>query len=129
MFSVRIIPHQLRCYSTNKEVRKLWVKHNGSPPIKVSTESCTDIDDFAKKVKHELNTNSQVALYSSLEKEALDPGVAVKDLLNVDFMKNTSKAPLFVKILPVTQDPMNQKLFTSETLMRNANPLILILKW
>ena len=129
MFSLRNIPHQLRCYSTNKEVKKLWVKHNGSPSTQVSLKGCENIDDFAKKVKQELNTSSQVALYTSLEKEALDPGVAVKDLLNVDFMKNTSKAPLFVKILPVTQDPMNQKLFTSETLMRNANPLILILKW
>jgi hypothetical protein len=40
-----------------------------------------DIADFAKKVKQELNTNCQIALFSSLDMEALDPGLAINELL------------------------------------------------
>jgi hypothetical protein len=61
-----------RCYSTPKAASKLGVKHNGSPSIQVSTKSCINIDDFADKVKQKLNTNCQVALFTSLDKEPLN---------------------------------------------------------
>jgi hypothetical protein len=56
-----------RWYSTPKAASKLWVKHNGSPSTQVSTKSCINIDDFADKVKQKLNTNCQVALFTSLD--------------------------------------------------------------
>ena len=83
-----------RCYSTPKAASQLWVKHNGSPSIKVSTKSCIDIDDFAKKVKQELNTNCQVALFTSLDKNALRPGLKITELLKTELKNNTDETPL-----------------------------------
>ena len=57
-------PRLLRCYSTSQADLKLWVKHNGGPSVKVPINGCTDLDDFAEKVKQKLNTNCQV-LFSS----------------------------------------------------------------
>ncbi|KAI8898821.1 hypothetical protein BC833DRAFT_588247 [Globomyces pollinis-pini] len=109
MFSRAFVPCRLRCYSTPKKALKLWVKHNGSPSTKVPIKGCNDLDDFAKKVKQELNTHSQVAIYTSLDKEALDPGLAIKDLLKTDLNYNSSKIPLFVKIIPATPDSITTK--------------------
>ena len=93
----------------------LWVKHNESPSTQVSTEHCINIDDFAKNVKQELNTNCQVALFTSLDKEPLDPGLTVKELLKQDLI-NTSKIPLLVKIIPATQDQITAKtIYIGET--------------
>ncbi|KAJ2987396.1 hypothetical protein HDV02_006220 [Globomyces sp. JEL0801] len=109
MFSRAFVPCRLRCYSTPTKALKLWVKHNGSPSTKVPIKGCNDLDDFAKKVKQELNTHSQVAIYTSLDKEALDPGLAIKDLLKTDLNYNSSKIPLFVKIIPATPDSITTK--------------------
>ena len=76
LFSSRL----LRCYSTQSAL-KLWVKHNGGPSTQVPIEGCTNIDDFAEKVQQKLNTNCQIALFSSLDMEALDPGLAINELL------------------------------------------------
>ena len=40
-------------YSSSR-LGRLWVKHNGSQAIIVSTAGCLDIDDFVKVVKKEL---------------------------------------------------------------------------
>ena len=109
MFSRAFVPSRLRCYSTPTEALKLWVKHNGSPSIKVPINGCNDIDDFAKKVKQELNTSSQIALFTSLDKQALDPGLALIDLLKTDIINNSSKSPLLVKIIPASQDQITAK--------------------
>ena len=98
LFSSRL----LRCYSTQSAL-KLWVKHNGGPSIKVSIKGCMDIADFAKKVKQELNTNCQVSVFTSLDMDALDPGLAINELLKTDYSKkNSSRSPLFVKIASKT---------------------------
>ena len=112
MFSRAIVR---RCYSTPKAASQLWVKHNGSPSTQVSTKTCINIDDFADKVKQKLNTNSQVAFFTSLDKEPLDPGLTVKELLKPDLI-NTSKIPLLVKIIPPTQDSIATKtIYIGET--------------
>jgi hypothetical protein len=98
-----------RCYSTPKAASKLWVKHNGSPSIKVSTKGCIDIDDFAKKVKQELNTNSQVAFFTSLDKEPIKPWLTIKELIKTEFKNNSGESPLLVKIVPATQDSIATK--------------------
>ena len=59
----------LRYYSTQYPL-KLWIKHHGSPSIKVPIDGCSNIDDVAEKVGQELNTKFQVALFTSLDKEA-----------------------------------------------------------
>jgi hypothetical protein len=88
----------------------LWVKHNGSPAVKVSRKGCKDIDDFAEKVKRKLNTNCPVALFSSLGKKALDPGLSINQFLKRDALKkNSSKIPLFVKLIPAAQDSIAKK--------------------
>ena len=122
MFSIGKIGLQARRY-TSKKAKKLWVKHNGNPSTQVHIEGCKNVDDLAKKVKQELNTNYQVALYLSLEKEAIDPGVAVKDLLNFDSMNNTSKTPLFVKIIPLTPDPIESKTIFIRDIDAECKPL------
>jgi hypothetical protein len=105
-----------RCYSTPKAASKLWVKHNGSPSVKVSIKSCIDIDDFAKKVKHELNTNSQVAFFTSLDKEPIKPWLTIKELIKTEFKNNSGESPLLVKIIPATQDSIATKtIYIGET--------------
>jgi hypothetical protein len=97
-------------YSTPQAGLKLWVKHNGNPSTQVPINGCINVDDFSEKVKQKLNTKRQVALFSSLEKEAVDPGLSIKDLLKIEeFKKNSSKSPLFVKLIPVTQDSIASK--------------------
>ncbi|KAJ3098217.1 Centromere/kinetochore protein zw10, partial [Phlyctochytrium bullatum] len=54
--------------------------------------------DFAKKVMQELRINDPVGLFTSLDNEPLDPGLAVKEFLKTN-LANTSKTPLFVKPL------------------------------
>ncbi|KAJ2993315.1 hypothetical protein HDV02_002497 [Globomyces sp. JEL0801] len=102
MFSlaIRIIPYRIRCYSTPKATVKLWVKHNGSPSTQVAVKGCINFDDIAEKVKQKLTTSNQVALFSSLDdKEAIDPGLAIKDLTI------PTKTRIFAKLFP-TQDPI-----------------------
>jgi hypothetical protein len=99
----------LRYYSTPQKVMKLWVKRNGNPSIKVPVKDCTDLDDFADKVKEKLNTNAQVALFTSLDKEPLRPGLNIAYLLKTDLKNNSDESPLFVKLLPTTQDPIVTK--------------------
>jgi hypothetical protein len=98
-------------------VKNWWVKNNGNQPVRVPIKGCTDVYAFSKKVQQELKTNCQVALFTSLEKEALDPGLEINDLLKADpFRKNTSKSPLFVKLSPVTQDSIvTKRIHVAET--------------
>ena len=98
-----------RCYSTPKAASQLWVKHNESPSTQVSTEHCYNIDHFADKVKQKLNTNCQVALFTSLEKNALRPGLKITELLKTELKNNTDETPLLVKIIPATQDQITAK--------------------
>ncbi|EGF83440.1 hypothetical protein BATDEDRAFT_85917 [Batrachochytrium dendrobatidis JAM81] len=124
MFSRAIIPCRLRYYSTPTAALNLWVKHNGGPSTQVSTKSCINIDDFAKKVKQELNTSSQIALFTSLDKEALRPGLAVKELLKTDeFKNNTDESPLFVKIIPVTSDSIASKTIYVQDIDEECKPV------
>jgi hypothetical protein len=100
MFSLR------RFYSSPS----LWVKRNGAPSTQVHINGCTNIDDFAEKVKQKLNTNCQVGLFSSLDKEALRPGLTINELLKTDYSKkNSDESPLFVKLIAATQDSMASK--------------------
>jgi hypothetical protein len=108
-------PRLLRCYSSQSAL-KLWVKHNGGPSTKVPIKGCTNIDDFAKKVKQKLNTNCQVALFSSLDKEPIKPWLTIKDLLKTDLKKNSGESPLFVKLFPATKDSIATKtIYIGET--------------
>ena len=100
---------QQRCYSTPKAALELWVKHNGGPAIKVPINGSIDIDDFAKKVKRELNTNCQVSLFTSLEKEPIKPWLPISELLKTDLKKNSGESPLFAKLIPATQDSIASK--------------------
>ena len=105
-----------RCYSTPKAASNLWVKHNGSPSTQVSTKSCINIDDFAKKVRQKLNTNCQVALFTSFDKEPLDPGLTIKELIKTEFKNNSGESPLLVKIIPATQHSIATKtIYIGET--------------
>ncbi len=124
MFSRAFVPSRLRCYSTPTEALKLWVKHNGSPSTQVLVNGCINVDDFAKKVKQELNTSSQIALFTSLDQKALRPGLALKDLLKTDdFKNNTDVSPLFVKIIPATQDPIASKTIYIQDIDEECKPL------
>jgi LysM repeat protein len=117
MFSRAFVPCRLRYYSTPTKNLKLWIKHNGSPSTQVSTKSCINLDDFADKVKQKLNTNSQVAIFTSLEKKALRPGLTIKDLLKTnEFKSNTDETPLLVKFIPATPDSIATKaIYIGET--------------
>jgi hypothetical protein len=108
--SIKMVsPRLLRFYSTPKANLKLWVKHNGGPCTQVSTKGCINVDDFAEKVQQKLNTNCQVSVFTSLEKEALRPGLKIVDILKTDLKKNSDESPLFVKLIPATQDSIASK--------------------
>lgn len=96
-------------FSTPKEAIKLWVKHNGGPCTQVAINGCVNVDDFSKKVKHELNINNQVALFTSLDKEPIKPWIKITDLLKTDLDKNSGASSLFVKIIPSTEDSIVTK--------------------
>jgi hypothetical protein len=117
MFCISVRNVTRRHYSTHKEAIKLWVKHNGSPSTQVPIKGCINLDDFAEKVKQKLNTNSQVALFTFLGKKEIDPGLLVKELLKTNEIKsNTSKTPLFVRIIPATQETIATKtIYVGET--------------
>ena len=101
MFS-RAMSRQIRYYSTPKEAIKLWVRQNGCPSTQVSIKGCYDLDDFAKKVKRKLNARCQVSLLTSSDKDYLDPGLAMKDLIKSDeFKNNSSQNPLIVHRLHI----------------------------
>jgi hypothetical protein len=113
--SSKMFSLQQRCYSTPKAALKLWVNHNGGPSTQVPIKDSVNIDDFAKKVKRKLNTNCQVSLFTSLEKEPIKPWLPISELLKTDALKkNSGESPLFVKLLR-TQSP--QRLYISEILM------------
>ena len=107
MFSTRLIKHPqyARFYSTHKNTLKLWIKHNGCPPTQVPVKGCTNMDDFADKVKQKINTHSPVSFFTSFDTKALDPGLSIKDLLKTDFLKsNSSQSPIYVKITPAAAE-------------------------
>ena len=116
MFSRAISSHRLllRVYSSPRiATMKLWIKPTGGLPTQVPIRGCTDIDDFAQRVRQELSVNCQVAVFSSLDKKPLDPRLAIKDLLKTDDFKNNSgESPLFVKLFP----PVGQDATASKTI-------------
>jgi hypothetical protein len=87
-------------YSSSLPV--LWVKHNGSQAIKVSTTGCKDISDLTKLIKKELSpklnpySSDQLTLHKSLNDAPLRPGLTIEELSK--FVEpNTDESPLFVK--------------------------------
>ena len=72
---------------------------------------------FSKKVKQEFNTNCQVSVFASLNKEALRPGLSMKKLLQTEELKNNSDvSPLFIKLIPATKDSIETKtIYIGET--------------
>jgi hypothetical protein len=78
-FSTRIIP-------------KGWVKFNGNPATKVTTNDCMDITDFIKNIKQELPRqllsfdSNEITLHVSEKSDPLSPGVSIAEALkNVIF--------------------------------------------
>lgn len=68
------------------------------------------MDDFADKVKQKLETNCQVALFTSLDQKPLRPGLEIADLLKSDLVaSNSDENPLFVRLSPVVQDAVVTK--------------------
>jgi hypothetical protein len=107
--AAQYLPRLLRCYSTPKKARKLWVKLNGNQPTQVDTKDCKHVDDFADKVKQKLSTNCQVALFTDLEQKPLRAGLKIADLLKTDFASNSDENPLFVKLSPLVQESVVTK--------------------
>ena len=113
--AIQHIPRQLRSYSTLNAM-KVWVKHNGSPSTQVPIKGCKNVDDFSEKVKQKLNTNCQVALFTSLDKEPIRPGLKISEFLKNDLKYNTDESPLLVKIIPSTTDSIETKIiYIAET--------------
>ncbi|KAJ2991976.1 hypothetical protein HDV02_003361, partial [Globomyces sp. JEL0801] len=61
------------------------------------------------KVKQKLNTNCQVALFTSLDKEPIKPWLKIKEPIKTEFKNNSGESPLLVKIIPATQDQFPAK--------------------
>ncbi|KAI8893944.1 hypothetical protein BC833DRAFT_635262, partial [Globomyces pollinis-pini] len=61
------------------------------------------------KVKQKLNTNYQVALFTSLDKEPIKPWLKIKEPIKTEFKNNSGESPLLVKIIPATQDQFPAK--------------------
>lgn len=84
-------------------------------PSQVPIKGYTSIGE---KVKQKLNTNSQVALFSFLEKDALRPGLTMKELL-----KTADQSSLFVKLIPATQDSIASKTLYIRDIDEECQPL------
>jgi hypothetical protein len=101
---------------TPKKPTMLWIKLNGNQSTQVPVKGCTVLDDFAEKVKQKLSTNCQVALFTSLGKQPLRPGLKITDLLKTHLADNSDETPLFVKLSPVMPDPVVTKIiYVGET--------------
>jgi hypothetical protein len=117
MFSPRRLLPKIPRYSTSTSTStqaalKLWVKHNGAPSTQVPVKGCINIDDFSEKVKQKLNTNCQVSVLTSLDKEEpIKPWLTIKELLKTDLKKNTGESPLFVKLIPATHDQPKKNIY------------------
>ena len=92
----------LRLVRYSSSLSKLWVKHNGSQAIKVSTAGCKDISDFAEAIKQKLSPKlnsysaDQLTLHKTLTDAPLRPGLTIEELSK--FVEpNTDESPLFVK--------------------------------
>ena len=120
MFSPRL----LRYYSTPQAALKLWVKHNGAPSTQVPIKGCQNLDDFAEKVKQKLNTNCQVSLFTSLDKDPINSWLLIKNLLKTDLKNNTGESPLLVKLIPATNDSIATRLYLSETSMKTGKSML-----
>jgi hypothetical protein len=100
-----------RVVRSSSSLATVWVKHNGSQAIQVSTAGCEDISDLVKAIKNELPKqlaafdSSQLTVHKSLTDAPLRPGLAMEELSQfVD--PNTKESPLFVKtqeIMTATQ--------------------------
>jgi hypothetical protein len=55
------------------------------------------------------NTNCQVALFTSIDKEPIKPWLTIKELIKTEFKNNSGETPLLVKIIPATQDQITAK--------------------
>jgi hypothetical protein len=77
---IQFLTRLLRYYYTPKAALKLWAKPNGA--TQVSLHGCTNMDDFA----------NQYQLLFSLDKEALEPRVSIKELLKTDLKNNTGES-------------------------------------
>jgi len=90
----------LRLVRYSSSLPKLWVKHNGSQAIKVSTAGCKDISDFAKAIKKELPQqlsafdSNQLTLHKTLTDAALEPDIPIVSISDAGL---SAKSPLFVK--------------------------------
>ena len=90
----------LRIVRYSSSLAKLWVKHNGSQAIKVSTSGCKDISDLAKAIKKELPKqlsafdSNQITLHTSLTDAALEPDFLIASISAAGL---SAELPLFVK--------------------------------
>ena len=82
----------------SSSLAKLWVQHNGTQAIKVSTTGCKDVTDLTEAIKKALPQLSTFASYNitlhwSLNDPAIRPGLSIADL----YKSNTDITPLIVK--------------------------------
>ena len=85
---------------SSSSLSKLWVKHNGSQAIKVSTAGCKDISELAEAIKKELPKqlsafdSNQITLHQSLTDPALEPDFQISSITAAGL---SAKVPLIVK--------------------------------
>ena len=82
----------------SSSLAKLWVQHNGTQAIKVSTTGCKDVSDLTEAIKKALPRlsafpSNNISLHRSLNDPAIRPGLSIADL----YKSNTDIKPLIVK--------------------------------
>jgi hypothetical protein len=78
---------------------KLWVKFGKNNSVKVSTEGCSDVDDFLEQCKKKLSPHFDSVATDQLSLSTTDGGTPLKpDDTLAQITGNTAKKPLFINV-------------------------------
>ena len=81
---------------------KLWVKFGKNNSTQVATEGCSNVDDFIKQCKKELqipNPPQELSLSTTDGGIPLRPGLLISDILSQPgYSQNDDEKPLFISV-------------------------------
>ena len=103
MYSLRFHPTKQKMSS-----QKLWVQHQTTAktygPTKITIEECSDVDDFLKEIKKEIQLgipqNTTITLYQPDGKTEIKPTATLKSLQGAG---QNGDSPLIVKTTAVSK--------------------------
>ena len=99
---------------------KLWVKFGKNNSVKVSTEGCSDVDDFLKACKKELSSKlgsydvDQLFISINADGNALRPGILLTDIPSQPgYSENDDEHPLFIRAAQIQKEMVSMSYGTA----------------